>query len=216
MLIIYILIFVTTLFLIFYGNLNIWIGIPLFLLSAGAISLYLAKILNLNIRLARLRKKLKVKWIGELAYVAGLNLLPHQDIYLALTRRDSLLFLSKQNEISIKLKDIDNILICKGDKLSDLSHGNINEYLNSSSDITVFNNTCNLLKSNRYLSKKDFVIFSLYPKQNNQHKNWNQGLIILILKQGKGNFKQFVKRPEIRSKVRYYDKQLNKENLQKR
>lgn len=216
MLILYLLIFSTTIFLVFYGNLNLFIGISLFLLSTIAISLNLAKAINLNIRLNRLRKKLKAKWVGELSYIDGLNLIPHQNIYLALTRRDSLLFVSEQKEVSIDLENIENVLISKGKNIHTLSSGKMNNHLNLNTDSIAFNNACNLLKTNSYLARKNVLLLSLNSNHYENHKNvYNQELIVLVLLQGKRNLKQFVKRPEIRSKIRYYNKQLEAAYLQK-
>lgn len=209
MFIAYIIIFITTLYLIIFGNFNLWLGIPLMILSVSGLAYHVIQIVNQNFRINRLRKSSKAKWVGEFRLIEGLNLVTNQSVYLVLTRRDDLLFQAEQNEVQINLNDIDGIFITKGFNLIGLSDEDIREFVNRESGDPVFNNIRNLVSNNRHYAKKYVMLVSLKIKENQNHnKRMNQDLIIMLLMHGNNNFKQLIKRPEIRSKVRFYNKRM--------
>lgn len=209
MLIVYSITFIATAFLIIYGNLSFWIGVPLLTMSIGGIAFLTGQFAKSNMAARQLKRKSKAKWIGEFSLIEGFDLVPNQNIFMILTRKDSLLFVSEQKDLETALDDIDGILLVKGKKILDLSDNAIKNYLNRASDASVFNNIRNLLKSNRYYAKKYVLLFSLSNKFNRSNNiRRNQDLITLILVHGKANFKHLLKRPEFSSKLRVYNKAL--------
>jgi len=103
MIVAYIITFIASLYLIIYGNLSLWLGLPLLIFSVSGISFQLIQIVNQNLRLNRLKKKAKAKWVGEFTLIEGLNLVTNQSIHLILTRRDDLLLQAEQNEFQLNL-----------------------------------------------------------------------------------------------------------------
>ena len=193
-----------------YGNLNILLGLPLLALSVSGVSIHLIKIINLNFRLNRMKKRSKAKWVGEFTLIEGLNLVTNQNIYLILTRRDDLHFKAEQNEFSVNVDEINGIFITKGNNILKLKDDNIRNFLNNESDIPDFTNIRNLIQNNRHYAKKYVMIISLNLNNGTNHNlRMNQDLIIMVLMHGNNSFKQFMKRPEIRSKVRYYNKRMD-------
>lgn len=215
MLIIYSITFIATAFLIIYGNLSFWIGIPLLVVSAGSIAFLVGKFTKSNIAASQLKRKTKAKWIGELTLIEGFDLVPNQTIFMILTRKDSLLFISEQKDLEVSLEDIDGILLAKGKSLLNLSDNAIKNYLNRTSDASVFNNIRNLLKTNGYYAKKYVLLFSLNYKYNQTNNiRRNQDLVTLILMQGKANFKHLLKRPEFSRRLRIYNKKIRESSQQ--
>lgn len=209
MIVAYIITFIASLYLIIYGNLSLWLGLPLLIFSVSGISFQLIQIVNQNLRLNRLKKKAKAKWVGELTLIEGLNLVTNQSIHLILTRRDDLLLQAEQNEFQLNLTDIDGIFITKGFNTLDLTDEEICKFINRETAAPVFNNIRNLIRNNRQYAKKYIMLISLKLKEDVYYNvRMNQDLIIMILMHGNNNFRQFIKRPEIRSKVRYYNKRM--------
>ncbi|HHU54182.1 MAG TPA: hypothetical protein GXZ43_08975 [Clostridiaceae bacterium] len=204
------LILITSLFLIIYGNLNIWIGLPLLILSVSGLTFQTVKIISINYRLNKIKRKSKVKWVGEFVLIEGLNLVTNQNIDLILTRRDDLFFQAEQDEFKINLTEVDTIFITKGQYLLNLTDSEINNFVNRESGYPVFNYIRNLIRNNRNYAQK-FVIFVSLKLKNEFIYNvrMNQDLIIMILMHGNNNFRRLIKRPEIRSKVRFYNKRMD-------
>ncbi len=205
MLLLYFLILITDLFLIFYGNLSFWIGFPVFLFSMFTIFIHFYRFLKTNYKINQLKRKTKAKWLGELSLISGFDLVPNQDIFLALTRRDNLVFIAEQNEIIVKLNDVEGILITKGQNLQNASDDYLKKLLNRNSATKDFDYIRSLISKNKYYQKRTIVIFSLENKDN-KNIRWSRDLVMLLINQGNKNFQQFLKRPEVRKKVGFLNK----------
>ncbi|NLJ70187.1 MAG: hypothetical protein GX328_01810 [Clostridiaceae bacterium] len=204
------LILITALFLIIYGNLNLWLGLPILILSVSGLTFQLFEIISINIRLNSIKKKSKVKWVGEFILIEGFNLVTNQNIYLILTRRDDLYFQAEQDEFKISLSDVDGIFITKGQYLLNLADNEIKNFVNREFNNPVFNNIRNLIRNNHNYAKKFVMLISLKLNDEIYHNvRMNQDLIIMVLMHGTNNFRRFIKRPEIRSKVRFYNRRMN-------
>ncbi|MGB4610559.1 MAG: hypothetical protein WBH77_08070 [Saccharofermentanales bacterium] len=205
-----ILILITALFLIIYGNLNIWLGLPLLILSVSGLTFQIVQIISIHYRLNKIKRKSKVKWVGEFVLIEGLNLVSNQNIYLILTRRDDLFFQAEQDEFKINLSEVEGIFITKGQYLLDLTDNEIQAYANRESGKPVFNNIRNLIRNNHNYAHKFVMLISLKLKSEVYYNvRMNQDLIMMVLMHGNNNFRRFIKRPEIRSKVRFYNKRMN-------
>ncbi|MGI6580042.1 MAG: hypothetical protein ACOX3H_07370 [Saccharofermentanales bacterium] len=205
-----ILILITALFLIIYGNLNIWLGLPLLILSVSGLTFQIVQIISIHYRLNKIKRKSKVKWVGEFVLIEGLNLVSNQNIYLILTRRDDLFFQAEQDEFKINLSEVEGIFITKGQYLLDLTDNEIQAYANRESGKPVFNNVRNLIRNNHNYAHKFVMLISLKLKSEVYYNvRMNQDLIMMVLMHGNNNFRRFIKRPEIRSKVRFYNKRMN-------
>ncbi|HHT24714.1 MAG TPA: hypothetical protein GXZ76_04225 [Clostridiaceae bacterium] len=208
------LILITALFLIIYGNLNIWLGLPLLILSVSGLTFQVVKIISLNFRLNKIKRKSKVKWVGEFVLIEGLNLVTNQNIYLMLTRRDDLFLKAEQDEFRVNISELDGIFITKGQYLLNLTDNEIKDFVNREAGNPVFNNVRNLIRNNRNYAHKFVILISLKSKSDIYYNiRMNQDLIIMILMHGNNNFRRFIKRPEIRSKVRFYNKRMNNTRL---
>lgn len=208
------LILITALFLIIYGNLNIWLGLPLLILSVNGLTFQVVKIISLNFRLNKIKRKSKVKWVGEFVLIEGLNLVTNQNIYLMLTRRDDLFLKAEQDEFRVNISELDGIFITKGQYLLNLTDNEIKDFVNREAGNPVFNNVRNLIRNNRNYAHKFVILISLKSKSDIYYNiRMNQDLIIMILMHGNNNFRRFIKRPEIRSKVRFYNKRMNNTRL---
>lgn len=204
------LILITALFLIIYGNFNIWLGLVLLILSVSGLTFQIFKIISLNFRLSKIKRKSKVKWIGEFLLIEGLNLVTNQNIYLILTRRDDLFFKAEQDEFRVNLSEVDGIFITKGQYLLNLTDKEIKRFANRESGNPFFNHIRNLIRNNRNYAHKFVILISLKSKDDIYYNvRMNQDLIIMLLMHGNNNFRRFIKRPEIRSKVRYYNKRMD-------
>ncbi|NLM19414.1 MAG: hypothetical protein GX217_05260 [Clostridiaceae bacterium] len=204
------LILITALFLIIYGNLSIWLGLPLLILSVSGLTFQTFKVISLNFRLNRIKRKSKVKWVGEFVLIEGLNLVTNQNIYLILTRRDDLFLKAEQDEFKVNLSEVDGIFVTKGQYLLNLTDNEIKDFVSRESGKPVFNNIRNLIRNNRNYAHKFVMLISLKLKSEVYYNvRMNQDLIIMILMYGNNNFRRFIKRPEIRSKVRFYNKRMD-------
>lgn len=204
------LILITALFLIIYGNLNIWLGLPLLILSVSGLTFQIVQIISIHYRLNKIKRKSKVKWVGEFVLIEGLNLVSNQNIYLILTRRDDLFFQAEQDEFKINLSEVEGIFITKGQYLLDLTDNEIQDYANRESGKPVFNNVRNLIRNNHNYAHKFVMLISLKLKTEVYYNvRMNQDLIMMVLMHGNNNFRRFIKRPEIRSKVRFYNKRMD-------
>ncbi|NLJ95123.1 MAG: hypothetical protein GX326_06515 [Clostridiaceae bacterium] len=137
----------------------------------------------------------------------GLNLVPNQDLYLGLTRRESLMFFSTQQETQISLEKIDGMLSIKGSDLLELSDDRIHTLLNRTSEMSVYTYVKNLISDTNYLRKKNILLISLKSNNKSKNRRMNTDLIVLIQASDAKHFKKFAKSPEVRSKLRvHYNK----------
>ncbi len=216
MYIVYIIILITSLFLTFYGNLSPWLGLPLLLFAVGGIALDLKNYFKTNVNCNQLRKDKKLKWIGKFSLVEGFNLVPNQNVLFGLTRRDSLLLISAQQENQIEIQNIEGMLEIKGKDLLKLSDDRLRLFLNRESTAPVFGNIRNLIQDASNLKNQKVIIISLKPRTEEFHnKRMNNDLIILILAFDCVNFQKFTQSPEIRNKIYIYNKKIEKRNDQK-
>lgn len=216
MLFLHILMLIATLFLIFYANLNIWIGGLLFIYSAGYLIIQFTLAFFRRMQVNKLKQKFKLKWIGVFVLQEGFDLVPNQYIYLGLTRKDTLAFLTEQKQITISIEDIEGILLSKGSVISYLSDFSLKKLLNRNSKANVFLNIQNLIQKNIFLKSKYFLMMSLSNKYNTNHNiRWTQDLVILKSLNRYHYMINFMKRPEIRSKAMIYTAKNELKNVNK-
>ncbi len=215
MLLINIIILIATLFLIFYANFNIWIGIVLFMISAGYLLLFTTRSIYSQIQINRLKERAKLKWIDVFNLVEGFDLVPNQTIYLGLTRKDALVFFTEQKQIMIELKDVEGILLTRGSVIQTLSDASLKRLLNRNSKTNVFLNVRSLIQENMFLKNKMFILISLTNQYNaSQDIHWTRDFIVLKASNNYKHLNNFIKRPEIRSKAKIYQSKTELKSVQ--